>query len=92
MYWALGVVLFVHCVNFMGVAYFGQIVMLLNLQLAMVASLPVTREKETQPRLARKRRQPRTRKGPAHRMPAPMPDPGASFAPHIGGMVDHAAV
>lgn len=37
--WALGVALFVHCVNYIGVAYFGQIITVWYLQLAMIASL-----------------------------------------------------
>lgn len=37
--WSLGVALFVHCVNFMGVSYFGQIILLLHLTLASSASL-----------------------------------------------------
>lgn len=37
--WALGVSLFVHCVSFIGVSYFGQITMLWYLTLAMIASL-----------------------------------------------------
>jgi hypothetical protein len=39
MAWAMGVCVFVHCVNFIGVSYFGQINMLWYLALAMVASL-----------------------------------------------------
>jgi hypothetical protein len=37
--WALGVSLFIHCVSFLGVSYFGQIQMLWYLTLAMIASL-----------------------------------------------------
>lgn len=37
--WAIGVSLFVHCVNFLGVAYFGQISVLWYLSLALAASL-----------------------------------------------------
>jgi hypothetical protein len=36
--WALGVALFVHSINFIGVAYFGQIQMLWYLTLAMIGS------------------------------------------------------
>jgi len=39
MAWAIGVALFVHVVNFFGVAYFCQIVMLWYLTLAMIGSL-----------------------------------------------------
>ena len=37
--WALGVCLFVHCTNFIGVTYFGQIWILWYLLLAIIASL-----------------------------------------------------
>lgn len=37
--WALGVALFVHCVNFIGVSYFGQIIVTWYLLLAMIGSL-----------------------------------------------------
>jgi len=37
--WAMGVCIFIHVMNFWAVSYFGQIVMLLYLHLAMVASL-----------------------------------------------------
>lgn len=36
--WGLGSALFVHCVNFIGVSYFGQIVFLWYLHLAMIGS------------------------------------------------------
>ncbi|HZZ43829.1 MAG TPA: hypothetical protein VFE58_12900 [Tepidisphaeraceae bacterium] len=49
LYWAIGVTLFVHCVNFIGVAYFGQITLLLFLHLAMAASL-MSREPRRMPR------------------------------------------
>jgi hypothetical protein len=39
MAWALGVSLFVHCMNFIAVSYFGQIYMIFFLLLAMIASL-----------------------------------------------------
>lgn len=39
MSWALGVILFVHCVSFIGVSYFGQITVLWSLILAVIASL-----------------------------------------------------
>lgn len=39
MAWALGVSLFIHCVIFIGVSYFGQSMMLWYLMLAMVGSL-----------------------------------------------------
>jgi len=42
--WMLGAMLFAHCVAFLAVSYFGQIVMLLYLTLAAIASLsPTTR-------------------------------------------------
>jgi hypothetical protein len=37
--WALGVSLFVHVISFLGVSYFGQIIMLWYLTLAMIGSL-----------------------------------------------------
>lgn len=37
--WALGVCLFVHCVNFIGVSYFGQIYVVWYLLLAVIGSL-----------------------------------------------------
>lgn len=37
--WALGVSLFVHCINFLGVSYFGQITMVWYLTLAIIGSL-----------------------------------------------------
>lgn len=37
--WALGVSLFVHCTNFIGVSYFGQIVFMWYMHLAMIVSL-----------------------------------------------------
>ncbi len=40
--WMLGATLFVHCVSFLAVSYFGQIVMLLYLTLAAIASLSPT--------------------------------------------------
>lgn len=41
--WALGVALFIHAANFLAVSYFGQIIMVWYLLLAMIASLsPVT--------------------------------------------------
>lgn len=41
--WALGVALFVHCMNFIGVAYFGQTTVVWYLTLAMIGSLtPIT--------------------------------------------------
>jgi hypothetical protein len=39
MAWALGVSLFVHCMSFIGVSYFGQITMLWYLTLATIGSL-----------------------------------------------------
>lgn len=43
--WALGVSLFVHCLNFIGVSYFGQIHILWYLTLAMIGSLAVQTHK-----------------------------------------------
>jgi hypothetical protein len=37
--WALGVALFTHCINFTAVTYFGQIIALWYLQLALVGSI-----------------------------------------------------
>lgn len=37
--WSLGTMLFVHCMNFLAVTYFGQIVMLWNLLLGIMGSL-----------------------------------------------------
>ena len=37
--WALGVCIFVHCVNFIGVSYFGQIIVVWYLHLAIIGSL-----------------------------------------------------
>jgi hypothetical protein len=37
--WSLGVCLFVHCTNFIGVSYFGQGVFLWYMQLAMIVSI-----------------------------------------------------
>jgi len=39
--WAIGVSLFVHCTNFMGVAYFGQIHILWYLVMAMIGSMSI---------------------------------------------------
>jgi hypothetical protein len=39
--WALGVSLFVHCMNFVGVSYFGQIWILWYLLLAIIGSLSI---------------------------------------------------
>lgn len=39
--WAIGVSVFVHCANFIGVSYFGQISILWYMQLAIVGSLSV---------------------------------------------------
>jgi hypothetical protein len=38
-YWCLGIALALHCVNFMGASYFGQIITLLWIQVGMVVSL-----------------------------------------------------
>lgn len=39
--WAMGVALFVHCMNFIGVAYFGQIHIVWYLILAMIGSMSI---------------------------------------------------
>jgi hypothetical protein len=39
MAWSLGVALFVHCVNFIAVSYYGQIIAVWYLNLAVIASL-----------------------------------------------------
>ncbi|MFA5865314.1 MAG: hypothetical protein WC975_11585 [Phycisphaerae bacterium] len=39
MSWALGISLFIHCMNFIGVSYFGQIIVVWYLTLAIVGSL-----------------------------------------------------
>lgn len=63
--WALGISLFVHCMNFMAVAYFGQITMLWYFLLATIASLaPPRRAAATAPaarRAAAGRRRPAPR-------------------------------
>lgn len=56
--WALGVALFIHCMNFMAVSYFGQIEMVWYLLLATIASLqalPRTRRPAANNSLKRKR-------------------------------------
>jgi hypothetical protein len=62
--WTLGVSLFVHCVNFIGVSYFGQIWVLWYLLLAIIGSLsvqagpvsiPKYRSSSTVPNIARHR-------------------------------------
>lgn len=47
MIWAIGVSLFVHCVNFIGLSYFGQVTMLWYLTLAVIGSLAVTTQQTT---------------------------------------------
>jgi hypothetical protein len=42
--WALGVSLFVHCMNFIGVAYFGQIYLIWYMLLALIGSLSVQKD------------------------------------------------
>jgi hypothetical protein len=39
--WALGVSLFVHCMSFVSISYFGQIIMLWYLSLALIAGMPM---------------------------------------------------
>lgn len=48
--WALGVSLFVHCLNFIGVSYFGQIHILWYLTLAMIGSITAFTFKPVKPR------------------------------------------
>jgi hypothetical protein len=56
MSWSLGVMLFVHCMNFLAVAYFGHITVLLYLTLAMIGSGPIIRSaKPRRPALIRDR-------------------------------------
>lgn len=43
--WALGVSLFAHCMNFLGVSYFGQISILWYMLLAIIGSLSIARGK-----------------------------------------------
>jgi len=45
MSWALGVSLFVHCVNFIGVSYFGQIIIVWYMILAIITSIDLATEK-----------------------------------------------
>lgn len=45
MAWALGISLLVHCTNFFAVSYFGQIIMLWWLSIAIIASLDKSRSK-----------------------------------------------
>jgi len=45
MSWALGVTLVTHCANFMAISYFGQIVMIWYLLLAIIGSLSVAAER-----------------------------------------------
>jgi len=45
--WALGVSLFVHCVNFIGVSYFGQIILLWYMLLAIIVNIDIATEKNT---------------------------------------------
>lgn len=56
--WALGVALFVHCTSFIAVSYFGQIIVVWYLTLAMIAGLtPASRSSRAAP-LARGARSP----------------------------------
>lgn len=48
--WALGASLFVHCMNFIGVSYFGQIIVVWYLLLAIIASMtPVPESASNKP-------------------------------------------
>lgn len=67
--WALGVSLFVHCVNFIGVSYFGQVHILWYLLLAMIGSLAVQKEKRFQSNICSR---------PEHKMRQQV---GVSYAP-----------
>ena len=49
--WALGVSLFVHCINFIGVSYFGQIIMIWYMILAMIGSLSIQAAPMLMPRM-----------------------------------------
>lgn len=55
--WALGVSLFVHCTNFLGVSYFGQIHIIWYLLLAMIGSMAVYSEHQmkTMPKISIRR-------------------------------------
>lgn len=55
--WALGVSLFVHCLNFIGVSYFGQIHIIWYLLLAMIGSMAVYSEHQmkTMPKISIRR-------------------------------------
>jgi hypothetical protein len=45
MAWALGVALFIHCMNFIAVSYFGQIIVVWYLHLAVISSLSTVEAK-----------------------------------------------
>jgi len=66
--WALGAAMFVHCVNFIGVSYFGQIIVIWFLLLAMIGSLtplPAPRAVQHAPTARRKKRR-ALQRTPAH--------------------------
>ncbi|MHC4348239.1 MAG: hypothetical protein ACYS15_06895, partial [Planctomycetota bacterium] len=68
--WALGVSLFIHCVVFIGVSYFGQVLLVWFLGLGFIGSLTPARDRRSLGHAAR-RSGPRTRhpRGP-HPVPA----------------------
>ncbi len=83
--WGLGVSLFSHCVIFVGVAYFGQIILAWYLTLGMIGSLPTVRSDAAGRAIA----QPSKKRpaGPLTHHP-PKAAQGASLA---GGLMSHNA-
>jgi len=65
--WCIGVALFVHVGTFFGVSYFGQIIMLVYLNLAMIGSLPT---------VVRAAAPLKSRSAPVHAMRMPHPSLG----------------
>jgi len=53
--WAMGVSLFIHCINFIGVSYFGQIIVIWFLLLAMIESMNNTILTRSHPKTLLKR-------------------------------------
>ncbi|HOW72108.1 MAG TPA: hypothetical protein PKY77_16035 [Phycisphaerae bacterium] len=49
--WALGVSLFIHCTSYLAVTYFGQMIMVWYLHLAMIASLSCASDRRRAPRV-----------------------------------------
>jgi len=67
MAYMLGVSLFVHCVNFISVTYFGQIIMVWSLTLAMIGSMAPGKK------ALQKRKKKRVARRPAWEEPHPRP-------------------